>query len=92
MAPPNVSIPQWEALPSFSKELEALPVKENEPGLASRVLQLVITHRKSHKSHRRNEVGPGHGMIIVDVLGETIAQVEVLYRDEIRAALVAVLP
>jgi len=43
-------------------------------------------------SHRCLEVEPERGMITLDVLGETIAHVEVLYRDEIRAALLAALP
>lgn len=42
--------------------------------------------------HRCLELEPTSGMIILDVLGEKIAQVEVLYRDEIRTALLAVLP
>ena len=42
--------------------------------------------------HRCLEVDPARGMIILDVLDEKIAQVEVLYRDEIRRALLAVLP
>ncbi len=32
------------------------------------------------------------GMLILDVVGETIACVEVLYRDEVRQELLAVLP
>jgi hypothetical protein len=42
--------------------------------------------------HRCLEVEPKRRMIILDVLGEKIAQVEMLYRDEIRAALIAALP
>jgi hypothetical protein len=42
--------------------------------------------------HRCLEVEPEKGMIILDVVGETIAHVEVLYRDEIREALFAAIP
>jgi hypothetical protein len=109
--PTKVAIPLCEALPSFSKELGALLVTENEPGLASQVSQSVIVDRcrcadgfcvtfyaqpkpdgAYGPGHRCLEVQPEHGTIIVDVLGETIAQVAVLYRDEIRTALLAVLP
>jgi len=41
---------------------------------------------------RTIELEPERGMIILDVLDEKIAHVEVLYRDEIRAALLAALP
>ena len=43
-------------------------------------------------SRRCLEVEPDRGMIILDVLDGTIAKVEVLYRNEIRTALLAALP
>ena len=34
------------------------------------------------------EVQPAEGMILLDVLGDTIAFIEVLYRDDVRAKLI----
>ncbi len=43
-------------------------------------------------SHRNVALTPAKGMLILDVVGEAIAWVEVLYRDEVRQKLLAVLP
>ena len=43
-------------------------------------------------SHRNVALTPDQGMLILDVVGEAIACVEVLYRDEVRRKLDAVLP
>jgi hypothetical protein len=42
--------------------------------------------------HRNVSLEPNKGMIILDVVGEKIAAVEVLYRDEIRQKLLAEFP
>jgi hypothetical protein len=42
--------------------------------------------------HRNVALTPEEGMLILDVVGDKIACVEVLYRDEIREKLVTVLP
>jgi hypothetical protein len=41
--------------------------------------------------HRNVVLAPDEGMLILDVVGEAIACVEVLYRDEVRQELIAVL-
>ncbi len=43
-------------------------------------------------THYCLEVEPERGMIILDLLNGKIASVEVLYRDEVRAALLAIFP
>jgi hypothetical protein len=43
-------------------------------------------------SHRNVALTPEEGMLILDVVGATIACVEVLYRDEVRQELLAILP
>jgi hypothetical protein len=42
--------------------------------------------------HRNVELEPARGMIILDVVDENIVQVEVLYRDDVRAELRLLLP
>jgi hypothetical protein len=42
--------------------------------------------------HRNVALTPGEGMLILDVVREAIACVELLYRDEVRLKLLAVLP
>lgn len=42
--------------------------------------------------HRNVALAPEEGMLILDVVGDSIACVEVLYRDEVRQKLQAVLP
>jgi hypothetical protein len=42
--------------------------------------------------HRNVSLDPGEGMIILDVVDERIATVEVLYRDEIREKVHTLLP
>ena len=42
--------------------------------------------------HRNVALEPEQGMLILDIVGGRIACVEVLYRDEVRRALQAVLP
>jgi hypothetical protein len=42
--------------------------------------------------HRNIDLESENGMIILDVVNETIACVEVLYRDEVRNALLSLLP
>ncbi len=43
-------------------------------------------------THRNVPLGPAKGMIILDIVEEKIACVEILYRDEIRNKLLKVLP
>lgn len=43
-------------------------------------------------SHRNVPLMPAKGMIILDVVEEKIACIEILYRDEIRKKLLSVLP
>jgi hypothetical protein len=43
-------------------------------------------------NHRNVELEPENGMIILDVVGERIMKVEVLYRDEVRSRLASILP
>lgn len=43
-------------------------------------------------NHRNVSLTPEEGMLVLDVVGQEIACVEVLYRDEIREKLLAVLP
>jgi hypothetical protein len=54
------------------------------------------TQPKPHGSfgpgHRCLELEPEQGMILLDVVDGKIAQVEVLYRNEVRTELLAVLP
>jgi hypothetical protein len=54
------------------------------------------TQPKPHGSygpgHRNVALTPEEGMLILDVVGGEIACAEVLYRDEVRRKLVAVLP
>ena len=42
--------------------------------------------------HRNVALNPDEGMLILDVVGDAIACVEVLYRDEVRQRLEAALP
>lgn len=42
--------------------------------------------------HRCMELEPAEGMLILDIVDGTIAQVEVLYRDEIRDKLLVAFP
>jgi len=42
--------------------------------------------------HRNVILEPAKGMLILDVVDEIIAKVEILYRDDIRQTLLAVLP
>ena len=42
--------------------------------------------------HRSMNLDAAEGMVILDVVAGTIAQVEVLYRDEIRQKLISALP
>lgn len=49
------------------------------------------TARKSErhaKDRRTIEVHPAEGMILLDVIGDTIAFIEVLYRDDVRSKLI----
>jgi hypothetical protein len=48
--------------------------------------------RRSGLNFRHLELQPKAGMIILDVVSENIAEVEVLYRDDVRRALRAVFP
>jgi hypothetical protein len=43
-------------------------------------------------THRNVPLAPAKGMLVLDVVDGTIACVEVLYRDDIRQKLLAVLP
>jgi hypothetical protein len=43
-------------------------------------------------SHRCLELEPAEGMLILDVVADTIAHVEILNRDDIRQKLLSVLP
>lgn len=43
-------------------------------------------------SHRTIPLDPEEGMLIVDVVDEKIATVEVLYRDEVRSVLLRLFP
>jgi hypothetical protein len=40
------------------------------------------------QDRRTLEVQPKEGMILVDVIGETIIEIEVLYRDDVRSKLI----
>jgi hypothetical protein len=40
------------------------------------------------QDRRTLEVQPKEGMILLDVIGETIIKIEVLYRDDVRAKLI----
>jgi hypothetical protein len=42
--------------------------------------------------HRSMDLDAAEGMVILDVVAETIAHVEVLYREDIRQKLIAALP
>ena len=42
--------------------------------------------------HNNVALTPSQGMLILDVVGEAIACVEVLFRDEVRQKLLAALP
>jgi hypothetical protein len=42
--------------------------------------------------HQCIELEPNHGMLILDVVNNKIAAVEILYRDEIRKVLLTALP
>lgn len=43
-------------------------------------------------NHRNVALAPEEGMLILDIVGDKIACVEVLYRDEVREKLIAALP
>jgi hypothetical protein len=43
-------------------------------------------------SHRNITLKPAQGMLVLDLLGDRIVAIEVLYRDEIRKSLQAALP
>lgn len=44
------------------------------------------------EGHRNAALNPQKGFLIVDVVHERIAEIEVLYRDEIRTRLLALMP
>lgn len=44
------------------------------------------------RNHRNIELTPKEGMLILDIVGDNIACVEVLYNDQIKSALDRILP
>jgi hypothetical protein len=44
------------------------------------------------QDRRTLEVQPKEGMILLDVIGETIIEIEVLYRDDVRSKLLSLEP
>ena len=102
-APPLLT----DILPELAKELEILLNAKGEISLAGQVAELRIvdrchcgddfcstfyTHQSKPNGVCRNiELDPETGMLVLEVIDEQIVAVEVLYRDEIRDKLRALL-
>jgi len=96
-----------ESLPDLAQELQRLLLAENERALAAQVRELQIMSRchcgddfcstfytkaKPEGAYRNVALNPENGMLILDVVDDRIAAVEVLYRDEIRERIHALFP
>jgi hypothetical protein len=97
-----------DQFPTFAAELTELLVAHGEDRLAGTVDALNVIDRGDDfcaamytsprpsgawgTGHRNLALDSKKGILIVDVVDERIVEIEILYRDEIRVALLAIMP